>query len=130
MTKSLLELSSQVVRRLSGIKVETSAVFNMATQFGGGKTHALTALYHLARHGQEARSFRGVGSILTRAGVSTIPQAAAAVFVGKEFDSITGRGGDGEPVRMTPWGEIAWQLGGIESFQAVEKHDREFIEPK
>ena len=52
------------------------------------------------------------------------------MFVGKEFDSISGRGGDGEPVRMTPWGEIAWQLGGHESFRAVEKHDREFIEPK
>jgi predicted AAA+ superfamily ATPase len=39
LTQSLMELSSQVVRRLSGMKVETSAVFNMATQFGGGKTH-------------------------------------------------------------------------------------------
>jgi len=41
MTSSLRELSTQVVRRLSGLSVETSAVFNMATQFGGGKTHAL-----------------------------------------------------------------------------------------
>ena len=48
MTKSLLDLSSQVVRRLSGNKVETSAVFIMATKFGGGKTHSHTALYHLA----------------------------------------------------------------------------------
>ena len=44
LTESLLELCSQVVRRLSGIQVETSAVFNMATQFGGGKTHSLTTL--------------------------------------------------------------------------------------
>ena len=55
LTTSLMELSSQVVRRLSGIKVETSAVFNMATQFGGGKTYALTALYHLARGGETAQ---------------------------------------------------------------------------
>ena len=47
--ENLTDLAAQVVRRLSGIQVETSAVFNMATQFGGGKTHALTALYHLAR---------------------------------------------------------------------------------
>ena len=40
MTRSLLDLSAQVVRRLSGIKVETSAVFNMATQFGGGLTRS------------------------------------------------------------------------------------------
>src|SRR5438128_3200647 len=42
-TQSLLDLSSQVLRRLSGVTVETSAVFNMATQFGGGT--------HLARGG-------------------------------------------------------------------------------
>ena len=44
LTKNLLGLSSEVVRRLAGIKTETSAVFNMSTQFGGGKTHSLTLL--------------------------------------------------------------------------------------
>jgi predicted AAA+ superfamily ATPase len=129
-TGSLEQLASQAVRRLNGKAVETSAVFNMATQFGGGKTHALTALYHLAGHGPQAKSFHGVAAILRRAEVDSIPDASTAVFVGKEFDSVTGRGGGDEPVRKTPWGEIAWQLGGIESFRAVETHDREFIEPK
>ena len=42
-----------------------------------------------------------------------MPEAAIAVFVGTDFDSLTGRGGDdGTPVRRTPWGEIAFQLGG------------------
>src|SRR5450830_1490949 len=67
LTKSLLDLSSQVVRRLSGQKLETSAVFNMATKFGGGKTHALTALYHLAEGGDMAKNWRGVSSILSQA---------------------------------------------------------------
>jgi len=69
-TQSLLDLSSQVVRRLSGVAVETSAVFNMATQFGGGKTHALTALYHLAKGGDESKNWRGVDAILTKAQAS------------------------------------------------------------
>ena len=129
MTKSLLDLSAQVARRLSGIKVETSAVFNMATQFGGGKTHSLTAQYHLARGGEAAKSWRGVDAILSRAQVSTIPKANVAVFVGTEFDIIDGRGGDGEPHRKTPWGEIAWQLGGEKSFAAVAKHDEQGIAP-
>src|SRR5438132_4392179 len=86
-TGSLLDLASQTVRRLSGIQLETSAVFNMSTQFGGGKSHSLTALYHLARHGDKAKSWKGVNTILDRAGVPTIPQAAVAVFMGKEFDS-------------------------------------------
>src|SRR3954470_17754554 len=101
MTKSLLDLSSQVVRRLSDIKVETSAVFNMATQFGGGKTHSLTALYHLARGGNDAGAWRGVHSILPRAQVGAVPRANVAVFVGTEFDVIDGRGGPGEPTRKT-----------------------------
>jgi len=129
LTQSLLDLSAQVVRRISGIKVETSAVFNMATQFGGGKTHSLTALYHLAKSGNAARNWKGVESILTRAQVNAIPQAAVAVFVGTEFDVVDGRGGAGEPRRKTPWGEIAWQLGGDRTFAAVAQHDEQGIAP-
>ncbi len=129
-TGSLLDLASQVLRRLSGIQVETSAVFNMATQFGGGKSHSLTALYHLARNGEKAKGWNGVDRILRKGEVKTVPEAAVAVFMGKEFDSLQGRGGGDEPVRKTPWGEIAWQLGGAKSLAILEQHEREFIEPK
>ena len=81
-TGSLLDLASQVLRRLSGIQLETSAVFNMATQFGGGKTHALTLLYHLANGGPAAREWTGVRTILDHAGVKDVPEARVAVFVG------------------------------------------------
>ncbi|MBN8597233.1 MAG: ATP-binding protein [Planctomycetes bacterium] len=129
LTKSLLDLSSQVIRRLSGVKVETSAVFNMATQFGGGKTHSLTALYHLANNGSVARGWQGVDSILVRAQIAEVPKAAVAVFVGTEFDVLEGRGNKGEPKRATPWGEIAWQLGGAKAFEIFSKHDAEGIAP-
>ncbi|MFO0915267.1 MAG: DUF499 domain-containing protein [Pirellulales bacterium] len=129
LTGSLLELSSQVVRRLNGIQLETSAVFNMATQFGGGKTHSLTTLFHLAQHGDEAKTWKGVQRILAEAGVTTVPKARTAVFVGTEFDAITGRKGDGEPTRKTPWGEIAWQLGGAEAFAKVAQHDAQGVSP-
>ena len=129
LTGSLLELSSQVVRRLNGIQLETSAVFNMATQFGGGKTHSLTTLFHLAQHGDAAKNWKGVSSILVKAQVDSIPKARTAVFVGTEFDVITGRKGDGEPTRKTPWGEIAWQLGGPEAFAKVAQHDAQGVSP-
>src|SRR5208337_5307405 len=35
LTRNLRDLAAQTARRLSGITVETSPVFNMATQFGG-----------------------------------------------------------------------------------------------
>jgi len=132
LTENLAGLGAEVMRRLSGITTETSAVFNMTTQFGGGKTHALTLLYHLARHGSLGNGWQGVVKILKKAGVPTVPDhCAVAVFVGTEFDSVTGRGGDdGTPRRRTPWGELAWQLGGAESFAHVAQHDAEFIEPK
>ncbi len=124
LTQNLTGLSAEVVRRLSGEKTETSAVFNMATAFGGGKTHALTLLYHLAKHGPAADGWTGVSKILERAGIKSVPQANIAVFVGTEFDSIRGRGGeDGTPLRKTPWGEIAFQLGGAEAFAHVAEHE-------
>jgi len=129
LTRNLTDLAAEVVRRLSGIKTETSAVFNMATQFGGGKTHALTLLYHLAKHGPEATKWPGVQKVLTKAGVDTVPQAATAVFVGTEFDVTTGRGGEGEPMRRTPWGEIAFQLGKAEAYSVVAEHDQQVTAP-
>ncbi len=131
LTAGLTDLAAQVVRRLSGQRTETSAVFNLATQFGGGKTHALALLYHLAKNGPQAEKWLGVLRVLEQAGVKDVPQAAVAVFVGTEFDSLTGRGGkDGTPLRKTPWGEIAYQLGGEAALQVLAEHETQFIEPK
>ena len=130
LTQNLLNLASEVVRRLSGEKTATSAVFNMATPFGGGKTHALTLLYHLARNGPKASKWQGVGRILEKAAVPSIPAAATAVFVGTEFDSLVGRGGsDGTPLRKTPWGEIAYQLTGKEGLEVLAEHEKQMTAP-
>ena len=129
LTETLTDLAAQVVRRLSGERTETSAAFNMSTQFGGGKTHSLTLLYHLAKNGPSANGWMGVNKILTRAEKNSVPKAAVAVFVGSEFDSLTGRGGDDEPLRKTPWGEIAYQLGKDEGFSCVAEHEKQMIAP-
>lgn len=130
LTKSLSGLATEVIRRLSGMKVETSAVFNMSTQFGGGKTHALTLLYHLAQRGSEAAAWKGVRSLLAQSGMAKVPSAATAVFVGTEFDSLTGRGGtDGTPIRKTPWGELAFQLKGKTGLDIVAEHERTLTAP-
>ncbi len=127
-TRSLKELTSQVLRRLSGETVESSAVFSLVTQFGGGKTHAMAMLYHLAKKGQEASSWRGVDELLRVAEVARVPSAEVAIFVGTYFDPVSGRTDEGI-TRYTPWGEIAWQLGGREAFEVVAEHDRDRIAP-
>jgi len=130
LTTNLVSLAGEVVRRLNGIKTQANAVFNMTTQFGGGKTHALALLYHLAKGGNQAKAWVGVDDILKKAEVTNVPLADIAVFVGTEFDSLTGRGGkNGEPIRKTPWGELAWQLGGAEGFKIVEEHEKKQIAP-
>jgi len=130
LTKNLGGLAVEVMRRLSGIKTETSAVFNMSTQFGGGKTHSLLLLYHLASCGDAAKNWQGVPRLLELAGLKTVPHAHVAVFVGTEFDPISGRGGaDGTPLRRTPWGEIAYQLGGETALAFLTEHERQGIAP-
>ena len=130
LTQNLTTLAAEAVRRLSGEKTETSAVFNMVTQFGGGKTHALTLLYHLAEYGPEAERWSGIQRILDQSGMSTVPCAVTAVFVGTEFDSIVGRGGnDGTPLRKTPWGEIAYQLSGKEGLEVLAEHEKQMTAP-
>jgi len=130
LTKGLTSVAAEVLRRLSGEKTETSAVFNMTTQFGGGKTHALTLLYHLANNGPKAKGWLGVSRLLQVAGLNNVPAAAVAAFVGTEFDPIAGRGGtDGTPIRKTPWGEIAFQLGGASALAVLAEHEKQAVAP-
>jgi predicted AAA+ superfamily ATPase len=125
LTKNLASFVTEVIWRLSGKRTGTRAVFNLSSQFGSGKTHALTLLYHLAKHGPAANNWAGVGTLLAKAGVAGIPKANVAVFVGNGFDSILGHGGKGgTPNCKTPWGEIAFQLGGKQAFAMVAGHDK------
>jgi|JI10StandDraft_1071094.scaffolds.fasta_scaffold12831_2 hypothetical protein len=129
LTQTLLDMSAQTIRRFSGITTETSPVFNLTTQFGGGKTHSLTLLYHLATTGNKAKKFQGVDRILTKAEIDEIKTAKVAIFVGTEFSSVTGRGDGDEPNRKTPWGELAFQIGGAKGFQQFAELDKAFIPP-
>jgi hypothetical protein len=90
MTATLRDLAAEVVRGLSGERVEANAVFNPATQYGGGMTHALTLLWHLAKAGPSASGWRGVSGILSQARVPRVPRAATAAIVGTELRETRG----------------------------------------
>lgn len=129
LTQTMLDMAAQTIRRFSGITTETSPVFNLTTQFGGGKTHALTLLFHLAKSGNKAKKFQGVDHILKKAEIEEIKTAKIGIFVGTEFSSVTGRGEEDEPNRKTPWGELAFQIGGIKGFEQFAELDKSFIPP-
>src|SRR5213593_4643528 len=89
-TRALREHAGMVLRRLSGRTENTAPVLTLITQFGGGKTHTLTTLYHLAKSGKDAMKFEGVSALSEAAGLSSIPKASVAVFVGNAWDPQAG----------------------------------------
>lgn len=103
-TKALTQHAGMVLRRLVGETANTAPVLTLVTQFGGGKTHTLTALYHLARSGQKAVEFPGVRELLQANGLKSVPWARVAVFVGNAWDPQDGK--------ETPWIDLAMQLAG------------------
>ena len=103
-TRALREHAGMVLRRLSGETANTAPVMTLITQFGGGKTHTLTALYHLVTNGAKAAEYSGVANLISEAGIKTVPEARVAVFVGNAWDPQEGR--------ETPWIDVARQLAG------------------
>jgi Protein of unknown function (DUF499) len=110
-TRALREHAGMVLRRLSGKTDNAAPVLTLITQFGGGKTHTLTTLYHLARNGETATAYPGVRELLTEAGIPSVPKAKVAVFVGNAWDP--------GPGRENPWIDIARQLAGDKGVEAL-----------
>ena len=110
-TRALKEHSGMVLRRLSGKTENTAPVLTLITQFGGGKTHTLALLYHLARSGASAAKLPGVADLLNEAGLAAAPSARVGVFVGNAWDPTEGR--------ETPWIDLARQLAGDQGVAAL-----------
>jgi len=108
LTESLKLLLVGAVRRLAGTGGDP--VIQLQTNFGGGKTHSMLALYHLFSGGKPGELL-GIDAVLKEAEVFNLPKVKRVVFVGNKIspgNPVTK--GDGTVVR-TFWGELAWQLG-------------------
>ena len=103
-TRALREHTGMVLRRLAGKTENSAPVLTLVTQFGGGKTHTLATLYHLVRDGKKVMKQEEVANLVKDAGLSEIPSAKVAVFVGNAWDPQAGR--------ETPWIDVARQLAG------------------
>ena len=89
---------------MSGRTENTAPILTLITQFGGGKTHTLASLYHLANAGRKAGELPGVPELLREAGIAEAPEARVGVFVGNAWDPSEGR--------ETPWIDLARQIAG------------------
>ncbi|MGI8424432.1 MAG: DUF499 domain-containing protein [Chloroflexota bacterium] len=103
-------------------------VVKLQTNFGGGKTHSMLALYHLFS-GTPVSELPGTESVLAAVGVSKLPPVQRAVLVGTALSPAQTRPKpDGIDVR-TLWGEMAWQLGKAEGYALVAEADRQGVSP-
>jgi predicted AAA+ superfamily ATPase len=126
LTESLRRLLVGAVQRLSGRGGDP--VVQLQTNFGGGKTHSMLALYHLLG-GAAPAELAGVDAVLAEAGATTVPKATRVVLVGNKISPGNPvRKPDGTVVR-TLWGELAWQLGGAKAFARIAKDDEHATSP-
>jgi predicted AAA+ superfamily ATPase len=126
LTESLKTLLVGGVKRLSGVGGDP--VVQLQTNFGGGKTHSMLALFHLFS-GVSASDLAGVDTVMAEAKVGKLPTARRAVLVGNKIspgNPVTKP--DGTVVR-TLWGELAYQLGGKAAFERIRKDDERATSP-
>jgi predicted AAA+ superfamily ATPase len=120
MTEGMRLLLTQVAERLN--KRGGEPVVQLQTAFGGGKTHTMLAVYHLAKRTHALSELEGMSSLLEQAGLMDIPRAEVAVLDGNAHSPGQPWKTRGIEVR-TLWGDLAAQLGGAEAFEKIRAAD-------
>ena len=126
LTDGLSTLLVGVAKRLSSVGGDP--VVELQTNFGGGKTHSMLALYHMVGD-TPARDLPGLDQLLSEHSVTVPEKVNRAVLVGTSrgpLDTIST--GEGREIRTT-WGEMAWQLGGANAFDQIAQNDANGIAP-
>lgn len=128
LTEGLRDLIERAVRRLAGDQ-NASPVINLQTNFGGGKTHSMLALWHLASGTPLGDYPQNVQEVLAKANFDTLTAGIRRVaLVGTHISPSGSVKADGTQVN-TIWGELAWQLGGKEAFAKVATADADRTPP-
>ena len=118
-TPGMRTLMENVLRRIAGTGGDP--VIQTKTGFGGGKTHSLIALYHLARNTGAVNENEDVRRLVAEAGLDPdeVSVASVAVLDGTYLSHTTGAAtAAGDPLN-TLWGEMAHQLGGQDAYEIV-----------
>lgn len=125
-TEGMRLLLISVAQRLAGQGGDP--VIQLQTAFGGGKTHTLLAVYHLACRQVSTDRLMGVPPVLDEAGIHDLPKARVAVIDGIKLSPSQPRK-YGSTTVNTLWGELAWQLLGEEGYQQVAASDADGTSP-
>lgn len=126
-TEGLTNIANRVIKGLNGNEDGENRVISLQTGFGGGKTHTLISLYHLAKAGKNIFLTPKVSERLTES--PSFDKCNIAVFTNTTNDPTQGRKVDGLHLK-TLWGEIAYQLGGKELYKKIQPNDEARTAPK
>lgn len=126
LTDGLSALLIGAAKRLSGTGGDP--VVDLQTNFGGGKTHSMLALYHMAG-GTSVRNLPGLDQLLSEHDLVLPAQINRSVMVGTWRGPLDVNGREGDREIRTTWGEMAWQLGGAEAFSMIADNDAKGIAP-
>lgn len=127
LTESLKGLLAGAVQRLGGGGGDP--VVQLQTNFGGGKTHSMLALYHLFSE-TPAGELLGVDEVLHVAGATSIPgKVKRVVLVGNKLSPGNPVVKSDGTVVHTLWGEMAWQLGGKAAYARIKADDERATSP-
>ena len=126
-TEGMRLLLISVAQRLAGQGGDP--VIQLQTAFGGGKTHSMLAVYHLASRKTTTDKLHGVPPVLDQAGISELPSARVAVIDGINMaPSQQSVKKEGQKV-STLWGELAWQLLGDAGLAMVKDSHEQGTSP-
>lgn len=119
-TEGMRLLLISVAQRLNGKGGDP--VIQLQTAFGGGKTHTMLAVYHLATRQCPLKDLPGIPDLLDHAGMMDVPKARVVVLDGTA--RAPGQAWKyGNQAINTLWGDLAWQLGGNEGYALVKDAD-------
>lgn len=121
LTDDLKRLLSDVFAALGGKNVDR--VLQLRTPFGGGKTHALAAMYHLAGSRSELGGIQDLKDLPNpgRVSVAVLPCADLTPGSPRRVEK-------GIEIR-TLWGELAYRLGGAKAYETVRGIDQNMTAP-
>ncbi|MCC6945442.1 MAG: DUF499 domain-containing protein, partial [Thermomicrobiales bacterium] len=121
LTEGLSSLLETSYRRLSGQGGDP--VIELQTNFGGGKTHSMIALYHLASC-ESLAELPGLDSLIKELGTAEKLCVQRAVLVGTKLSANQARAKSDGTIVRTLWGELAWQLAGPDGYALVADSDQ------
>jgi len=124
LTTGLSTVLSRVANALRRGGESGDRIISLQTAFGGGKTHTLVALWHLAKHADRLKGSPHAEGLRNALG-GQLPEKVkgVAVFTNQTCDATQGRKVEDGLHLRTLWGELAYQLGGKALYERVRAND-------